>query len=144
MEIGHVPPHLPLVNGAMATLAVDGNVHEIMQQLTWRRPPTRFYDDAPIRAGPARPGRRTAGRGREVFGVVGGREARHATRAGPGVPRVRQAGSTQVFVLRIPVALKRGHLGFAMSCSLRTQPRPETSENGQHPDPAARGGLGSR
>ena len=33
MEIGHVPPHLPLVNGAMATLTVDGDVHEIVQQL---------------------------------------------------------------------------------------------------------------
>ena len=34
MEIGHVPPHLPLVDGAMATLTVDGDVHEIVQQLT--------------------------------------------------------------------------------------------------------------
>lgn len=33
MEIGHVPPHLPLVNGALATLTVDGDVREIHQQL---------------------------------------------------------------------------------------------------------------
>ncbi|MGF0117308.1 S66 family peptidase [Promicromonospora sp. Marseille-Q5078] len=33
MEIGHVPPHLPLVNGALATLTVDGDVREIRQHL---------------------------------------------------------------------------------------------------------------
>ncbi|MEX0428486.1 S66 peptidase family protein [Nocardioides sp. DS6] len=33
VEIGHVPPHLPLVNGAMATLSVDGDVREITQVL---------------------------------------------------------------------------------------------------------------
>lgn len=33
MEIGHVPPHLPLVNGALATLTIDGEVREIVQQL---------------------------------------------------------------------------------------------------------------
>lgn len=32
LEIGHVPPHLPLVNGALATVRVDANVHEIIQQ----------------------------------------------------------------------------------------------------------------
>jgi muramoyltetrapeptide carboxypeptidase len=34
VEIGHVPPHLPLVNGALATVTVDGDRHEIVQQLT--------------------------------------------------------------------------------------------------------------
>lgn len=33
MEIGHVPPHLPLVNGALATLTIDGDVREIVQRL---------------------------------------------------------------------------------------------------------------
>lgn len=32
VEIGHVPPHLPLVNGAMATLTVDGDTREIVQR----------------------------------------------------------------------------------------------------------------
>lgn len=32
VEIGHVPPHLPLVNGAMATVTVDGDSHEIVQE----------------------------------------------------------------------------------------------------------------
>ncbi|WP_148615178.1 S66 family peptidase [Nocardioides rubriscoriae] len=33
VEIGHVPPHLPLVNGAMATVTVDADVHNITQGL---------------------------------------------------------------------------------------------------------------
>lgn len=33
MEIGHVPPHLPLVNGALATLTIDGDRREIIQQM---------------------------------------------------------------------------------------------------------------
>lgn len=33
LEIGHVPPHLPLVNGALATLTVDGDTREIVQRL---------------------------------------------------------------------------------------------------------------
>jgi muramoyltetrapeptide carboxypeptidase LdcA involved in peptidoglycan recycling len=33
LEIGHVPPHLPLVNGALATLTVDGDHREIVQRL---------------------------------------------------------------------------------------------------------------
>ena len=33
MEIGHVPPHLPLVNGALATLTLEGNTREIRQRL---------------------------------------------------------------------------------------------------------------
>ena len=33
VEIGHVPPHLPLVNGAVATVTVDGDHHEISQEL---------------------------------------------------------------------------------------------------------------
>ena len=33
VEIGHVPPHLPLVNGARATLTVDGDTREIVQEL---------------------------------------------------------------------------------------------------------------
>ena len=33
VEIGHVPPHLPLVNGALARLTVDGNRRELVQQL---------------------------------------------------------------------------------------------------------------
>ena len=33
MEIGHVPPHLPLLNGAMARVVVDADRHEIVQ--TW-------------------------------------------------------------------------------------------------------------
>jgi muramoyltetrapeptide carboxypeptidase len=32
LEIGHVPPHLPLVNGALATVTVDGDVHQIVQE----------------------------------------------------------------------------------------------------------------
>jgi len=34
VEIGHVPPHLPLVNGALATLVVDGDRREISQTLS--------------------------------------------------------------------------------------------------------------
>lgn len=33
LEIGHVPPHLPLVNGALAHVVVDGDRHEIAQEL---------------------------------------------------------------------------------------------------------------
>lgn len=33
VEIGHVPPHLPLVNGALATVVVDGDRREIVQHL---------------------------------------------------------------------------------------------------------------
>lgn len=33
VEIGHVPPHLPLVNGAVATVTVDGNLRQIIQEL---------------------------------------------------------------------------------------------------------------
>jgi len=33
LEIGHVPPHLPLVNGALASLTVDDDVREIVQHL---------------------------------------------------------------------------------------------------------------
>lgn len=33
VEIGHVPPHLPLVNGALATVTVDGGTREIRQEL---------------------------------------------------------------------------------------------------------------
>ncbi len=33
VEIGHVPPHLPLVNGALAHVVVDGDRHEITQEL---------------------------------------------------------------------------------------------------------------
>lgn len=33
LEIGHVPPHLPLVNGATATVTVNADVHEITQEL---------------------------------------------------------------------------------------------------------------
>lgn len=33
VEIGHVPPHLPLVNGALATVTVEGDRHEIVQEL---------------------------------------------------------------------------------------------------------------
>jgi len=33
VEIGHVPPHLPLLNGASARVVVDGDRHEITQ--TW-------------------------------------------------------------------------------------------------------------
>lgn len=33
LEIGHVPPHLPLVNGALATVTVDGDTREIVQEL---------------------------------------------------------------------------------------------------------------
>lgn len=32
LEIGHVPPHLPLVNGALATLTVDGDTRDIVQR----------------------------------------------------------------------------------------------------------------
>ncbi|GAA4128263.1 LD-carboxypeptidase [Nocardioides fonticola] len=34
LEIGHVPPHLPLVNGALARVVVDGQRREITQHLT--------------------------------------------------------------------------------------------------------------
>lgn len=33
LEIGHVPPHLPLVNGATARVVVDGGTREITQEL---------------------------------------------------------------------------------------------------------------
>ena len=33
LEIGHVPPHLPLVNGALATLTVDEDTREVVQRL---------------------------------------------------------------------------------------------------------------
>ena len=33
LEIGHVPPHLPLVNGATARVVVDGDRREITQEL---------------------------------------------------------------------------------------------------------------
>ncbi|NLF04893.1 MAG: LD-carboxypeptidase, partial [Actinomycetales bacterium] len=33
MEIGHVPPQLPLINGALATVTIDGATREISQQL---------------------------------------------------------------------------------------------------------------
>lgn len=33
LEIGHVPPHLPLVNGALARVVVDGATREIVQTL---------------------------------------------------------------------------------------------------------------
>lgn len=33
LEIGHVPPHLPLVNGALAHVVVDGDTREITQTL---------------------------------------------------------------------------------------------------------------
>ena len=33
MEIGHVPPQLPLVNGALATVTIDGDTREITQHL---------------------------------------------------------------------------------------------------------------
>jgi muramoyltetrapeptide carboxypeptidase len=33
LEIGHVPPHLPLVNGALARVVVDGSTREITQTL---------------------------------------------------------------------------------------------------------------
>lgn len=33
LEIGHVPPHLPLVNGATATVVIDGDTREITQEL---------------------------------------------------------------------------------------------------------------
>ena len=32
VEIGHVPPHLPLVNGALATLTFDKDIREVVQQ----------------------------------------------------------------------------------------------------------------
>jgi muramoyltetrapeptide carboxypeptidase LdcA involved in peptidoglycan recycling len=34
VEIGHVPPHLPLLNGAVAQVVVEGTRHEILQ--TWQ------------------------------------------------------------------------------------------------------------
>ncbi|QZY28226.1 S66 family peptidase [Nocardioides coralli] len=34
LEIGHVPPHLPLVNGALARVVVDGDRRELTQE--WR------------------------------------------------------------------------------------------------------------
>ncbi|WP_278258535.1 S66 peptidase family protein [Nocardioides convexus] len=33
LEIGHVPPHLPLVNGALARVRIDGDVRRITQDL---------------------------------------------------------------------------------------------------------------
>jgi len=33
LEVGHVPPHLPLINGALATVTVDGETREIVQEL---------------------------------------------------------------------------------------------------------------
>lgn len=33
VEIGHVPPHLPLINGALATVVVDPGVHRLTQEL---------------------------------------------------------------------------------------------------------------
>ncbi|MGN6689083.1 MAG: S66 family peptidase [Actinomycetales bacterium] len=33
LEIGHVPPHLPLVNGALATVTVDGDQCQLVQEL---------------------------------------------------------------------------------------------------------------
>jgi muramoyltetrapeptide carboxypeptidase LdcA involved in peptidoglycan recycling len=33
LEIGHVPPHLPLVNGALATVIVDADICDIVQEL---------------------------------------------------------------------------------------------------------------
>jgi muramoyltetrapeptide carboxypeptidase len=33
VEIGHVPPHLPLVNGALATVIAEGDKHQIVQEL---------------------------------------------------------------------------------------------------------------
>jgi muramoyltetrapeptide carboxypeptidase len=33
LEIGHVPPHLPLVNGALARVVVDGDTRELTQTL---------------------------------------------------------------------------------------------------------------
>lgn len=33
VEIGHVPPHLPLVNGALATVTVGGGAGQIIQEL---------------------------------------------------------------------------------------------------------------
>ena len=33
LAIGHVPPHLPLVNGALARVVIDGEDHEITQTL---------------------------------------------------------------------------------------------------------------
>jgi len=33
VEIGHVPPHLPLVNGGLATVTIDGETREIVQRL---------------------------------------------------------------------------------------------------------------
>jgi muramoyltetrapeptide carboxypeptidase len=32
LEIGHVPPHLPLVNEALATVTVERDTHEIVQE----------------------------------------------------------------------------------------------------------------
>jgi len=31
LEIGHVPPHLPLINGALTRVVVDGDTREITQ-----------------------------------------------------------------------------------------------------------------
>ncbi|WP_210438317.1 S66 family peptidase [Nocardioides xinjiangensis] len=33
LEIGHVPPHLPLVNGALARVVVDGDTRQVVQNL---------------------------------------------------------------------------------------------------------------
>ena len=34
LEIGHVPPHLPLVNGALARVVVDGDTRQVTQTLS--------------------------------------------------------------------------------------------------------------
>jgi muramoyltetrapeptide carboxypeptidase LdcA involved in peptidoglycan recycling len=34
LEIGHVPPHLPLINGALARVVVDGDTRELTQSIT--------------------------------------------------------------------------------------------------------------
>lgn len=33
LELGHVPPHLPLINGATATVTIHGDLHRITQEL---------------------------------------------------------------------------------------------------------------
>lgn len=40
LEIGHVPPHLPLVNGALTAVTVDGDVCELVQELRPEHPLT--------------------------------------------------------------------------------------------------------
>ena len=32
LEIGHVPPHMPLVNGALATVTVNAETRQIVQE----------------------------------------------------------------------------------------------------------------